>query len=191
MTTDGHLNRCCGAYNESLERFEKLTAGISKGQALWRPAPDSWSVAECLDHLTVSAELYFGKMGPAFSRARRQGHTATGPWRRRTLLGKLILRTLDPTAGRTFPAPSVFKPAPPEALDVADVRDRFRLAIARLLELAKEADGLDLDQIRFATPASPFPRITAAEAFQIQALHIPRHLEQAARVMKSTGFPGA
>ena len=189
MISDPHLAACAQSLETSKERFEQLVVGITAQQAAWRPAPDTWSVIECFEHLAVSAEQYLDRLGPALAVARARQHTGAGPWRRRTLFGWMILRVLDPDAGRTFPAPTVFAPSPPSDLELADVRERFRSGLEGLLDLALQADGLDLDRIRLATPISRWPRITAAEAFRIHALHFPRHLDQAERVMRLPDYP--
>ena len=189
MIRDTHLAECARSLQSSRERFEQMVVGMTAQQAAWRPAPDKWSVIECLEHLAVSAEQYLERLGPALAAARVEGLTGTGPWRRRTLFGWMILRVLDPDAKRTFAAPGVFAPSPPAELELKGVRERFRSGLESLLDLAREADGLDLDRIRLATPISPWPRITAAEAFRIHALHFPRHLDQAEAVMQLPNYP--
>ena len=176
MFHDTHLARCAQSFEDSEIRFEELAARVSQQQANWRPAPGKWSIAECIEHLNVTIERYFERMEPAFKQARDQGLTGPGPWKKRTLLGRMILRVMDPEAKRSFPAPKAFKPRSTEDLEFADVRERFRSGTATLLTLAQHADGLNLDRVRFTSPAGPILRLTAAEAFQIHALHIPRHL---------------
>jgi hypothetical protein len=189
MIRDEHLARCSECFEENEIRFEELAARVSQQQANWQPAPGRWSVAECVEHLNITIEQYFDRMEPAFSRARQQGQIGTGPWKKRTLLGRLILRVLDPEAERSFPAPKVFKPSSAEDLEFADVRKRFRTGTATLLTLARQADGLDLDRVRFTSPAGPILRLTAAEAFEIHVLHIPRHLAQAEAVTRRPDYP--
>lgn len=52
---------------------EQLTAGLTEAQ-LWQPPPDgSWSVGECLAHLTIVGREYAAKLEPALARAAAQG----------------------------------------------------------------------------------------------------------------------
>ncbi len=157
-------------------------------QADWRPAPRRWSVAECVDHVNLAARLYFDRMRPAIQRARARNLAGSAPYGRGTLLGRMILRVLEPGAGRRFPAPGVFRPARGE-IDFAALRDEFRATLAILDDLIEEADGLDLGRVRFTSPAGPILKVTLAEAFEIQSLHIPRHLAQAEAVTKTAGYP--
>ena len=186
---DELLARCNRQFEESLERLEKLAGTVSPDQARWSPAPGKWSVAECIEHLNVSIDLYEKEMSRALPRARRTGLTGSGPWKRKTVPGSLLLRALAPTAKRSLPAPRIFKPAKARDLDFAAVCDHFRSGIAALQRLAEQADGLNLDRVRIPTPVGRMIRMTAAEAFRIQALHIPRHLAQAEGVTQAQGYP--
>src|SRR6267142_29007 len=55
---------------------QAVSVGLSEAQFNWRPGSDSWSIAECLQHLNVGVT----KTLPAFDRAigqgREQGKTA-------------------------------------------------------------------------------------------------------------------
>lgn len=188
MIRDEYLRRCVDSYDQSLRRFEDLVSRVSPHQATWRPGSKKWSIAECVEHLNVSLKLYEKTMDRAIRRAREEGLTGDGPWTRWTVPGKLLLRALDPAAKKSLPAPPSFKPRSPGKLEFAEVCARFRKHMERLRKLARHADGLDLDKVRIATPLGSLIRMTAAEAFEIQVLHIPRHLGQAERVSETPGF---
>ena len=36
----------------------QLVTGLNDEQLNWKPAPDSWSIAQCLDHLAVTSEKF-------------------------------------------------------------------------------------------------------------------------------------
>ncbi|HZE94462.1 MAG TPA: DinB family protein, partial [Gemmatimonadales bacterium] len=48
---------------------QAVSVGLSEAQFNWRPGSDSWSIAECLQHLNVGVT----KTLPAFDRAIGQG----------------------------------------------------------------------------------------------------------------------
>ena len=166
--------------------FEDLVVDMRPDQAGWRPAPSSWSVAECLDHLNVTARLYLGGMRPAIERGRSRGLEGSAPYGRGTFLGRQVLRVLEPGVRRKFPAPRKFRPAADP--DFAEVRDEFRALHATVGDLIEEADGLSLGRIQFANPAIPFLRMTVANGFEILSLHAPRHLAQARAVTRAPGY---
>jgi hypothetical protein len=186
---DPHLARCLLRLEDSKLRFEDLAESVTPRQATWKPATAKWSVAECIEHLNVSLRLYLPAMQRELGTARAGGLTGTGPWKRGTFPGRLILWGLDPEASRSIPAPRSFRPDNSTAVDFSLVCDRFHRGIDRLVQLASEADGLALDQIRLPTPICRLFRITLAEAFEIHARHIPRHLGQAERVARAPGYP--
>ena len=47
---------------------KKLVAERTEEQLNWQPAPDSWSVGQCLEHLCITNEAYL----PAISQAVNQ-----------------------------------------------------------------------------------------------------------------------
>src|SRR6516164_4689892 len=40
------------------ETAKRLLAGLSNEQLNWQPAPGSWSVGQCLEHLCIMNEVY-------------------------------------------------------------------------------------------------------------------------------------
>lgn len=182
------LAQCAERVEAASSEFEALVGGMTREQAVWRPDPARWSVVECIDHVNRTAELYFRGMGPAIERARARGIEGAAPYRHGTVLGRLVLRVLEPGAGRTFSAPRIFRPAR-RSFDLPAVSDDFRRVVGTLLGLIEDADGLDLGRVRFANPAIPLLKVNLAEAFEIHSLHIPRHLAQARAVTRSPGYP--
>jgi len=182
------LDRCASSFGEARGNFETLVSGLDDRRANWQPAPGKWSVAECIDHLNTSAREYFPRMERAIERGREKEILGHAPYGGRTLLGRIILWALEPKARRKVKAPKVFRPQQ-GTLDFDKVCEEFRAALAHFEKLAEEADGLDLGRLRLATPIVPWPRVSLAEAFEIHALHIPRHLAQARRVIETSGFP--
>lgn len=189
MIRDPHLASCLLRLEDSKQRFENLARSVTSRQATWNPAAGKWSIAECIEHLNVSLRLYLPAMQRELEKSRAGDFTGTGPWKRGTFTGRLILWGLDPEASRSIPAPRKFRPDNSTAVDFSLVCNSFRRGIDRLVQLASEADGLALDQIRLPTPIGRLFRITLAEAFEIHARHVPRHLEQAERVTRASSFP--
>ena len=184
------LAHCVSAFKSARRDLENLASAVSDRQAAWHPAPRRWSIAECIEHLNVTHRGYSPRLERALDKGRRRGWSGSSPYPQSSFLGRMILRVLDPEAGRTFPAPRVFRPAAGE-LDFASVCGELRRGLDHFAELAERADGLDLGRIRFATPVAPWPRLTLAEAFEIHSLHIPRHLAQAEAVRNMPGFPAS
>lgn len=175
------------------EQTELLAAGaarirslrrLSTAQANQAPIAGGWSVAQCLEHATLTAELYLPFMAAALQRARDRG-PATGASRGRgTLAGRMLIGALDPRRPRPMKlrAPAMFRPAA-SGIDWAALHDRADAVHERLAAILAAGERLDLDRIRHRTPISFLIRVSLSQALRIQAIHIERHLQQADRVI--------
>lgn len=182
------LQTCARRFAEADERFEALVGPLDAERANWKPAPDRWSVAQCVEHLNLGAQAYFGPMEDAVRRAREKGWTGVAPFRRGPLAGRLLVRFVNPDSRRKVKAPGFIRPAA-SGLDFPRVCEGFRAVSRRFAELMESADGLDLGRVRFTSPLSRLVSVSLAQAFELHSLHELRHLAQAERVTRSDGFP--
>lgn len=170
---------------EGLVRLDSLSEGLTDEHANQRPSVESWSVVECLEHLTASLDSYLPLMERAVEKARTKNRTSENPSLGGTMIGRMLINVLHPDSKpRRVRAPSVFKPKRTNA-ELAESVQRFRDATEALIELANKADGLDLGRVRFGTPVSFLVRVSLAQAFQIHAIHNLRHLDQAMRAREA------
>ena len=75
----GHL-ALAPEIDEFRQQFERLAAEadalvapLTEEQFTWRPAPGSWSIAECIDHLNSTARLYLPRLDEGIAEAIRRG----------------------------------------------------------------------------------------------------------------------
>lgn len=164
-----------------------LLDGLTPAQLAWRPRPDRWSILECVEHLRVTgSELYHPKMAEAIRDARANGRMGTGPFRH-GLIGRWFARSMEPPPRlRIKTSPALL---PPADLDADATLTGFFGLQDRWIELAAEADGLDLAGIRLRSPVAPVLRFSLGDCFAINAAHERRHLWQAARVREDPAFP--
>lgn len=128
----------------------RVIYGLTAEQGIWRPAPASWSIAHCLDHLATANRVYLRAMEPAAVDA-----LARGSRRRRPalpgLIGSWFVRSLD-----------------------APVKPRFRMkAPAKIVP--RESPAL----VHFPNPFIPGVRFSLATGLHVIAAHDRRHLSQA------------
>jgi hypothetical protein len=163
-------------------RFGRLSAP----QLNWKPAPDRWSVGQCLDHLLTADGAYF----PVFETVRQGGYRKT-LWQRMpglpTFFGRMLLKTIDPANTRKSKAPAIFTPAS-SAVDTGVVR-RFGEQQATLVGYLEAGAGLDLDGTIIASPVSRIVTYSLFDAFRILVRHAQRHVQQADRVVALDAFP--
>lgn len=173
---------------EGLARFHRLVDGLSDAQLLWRPAPGSWGIAECLQHLNVSHELYRRPMRVTFERERQNSPLAPDAFRMGFLATKFI-SILEPPYRMKVKAPGKLLPAPD--LDPRKVIEEFARSREEFLDFAREASRVDMSSIRFANPIVPIMKYSLTEAFMVMLAHDRRHLWQAENVRIHPGFPGS
>lgn len=178
------------AYREQLEAVSAeardLIEGLSEAQLNWRPAEGQWSVGECLDHLAVTGREMAAAIRSAIGRARSKGLLGRGPFRHGRL-GDMIVRSMEPSAKRKFKAPKIFRPRP--GLTLEEVTRGFFAAQEEVLNLLREADGVDLARAKVTSPITRLLRYSLGQAFALVITHGRRHLRQAQRVKDDPSFP--
>jgi hypothetical protein len=178
------------AFRVEFERLsmaaEALVAPLSEAQFNWQPAPGSWSVAECIDHLNVTARLYLPSLDEGIADAIRRGLYAEGPFTY-NWIGRLVARFMEPPATLKVRAPKTFQPAPQRARQ--EIMAAFRAYQVQYIDRLRQANGLDLTRARVSSPAGRWLRIPLGSGFALMTAHERRHLWQAGRVTSSPGFP--
>lgn len=157
-----------------------LTAGLSHDQFNSRPAPQRWSVAECLDHLNA-----IRKVLPAIDRtveeAERRGLRSPGPFHY-GWLARFTVRSMEPPP--RFRMRTVRMLLPRDVpLQRDDVLREFLELRDQLAERVRRADGLDLKRAIVVSPVSRLVRLPLAAYFAFLLAHDRRHLWQARQVL--------
>ena len=90
---------------------DALIGPLSDEQFAWQPAPDVWSVSQCLDHLNATARQYLPAMDDGVAEAVRRGLYGGGPYSY-TWVGRLMVYLMQPTTHMRATAPKAFLPEP-------------------------------------------------------------------------------
>jgi hypothetical protein len=163
-----------------------VLADLFETQINWRVAPGHWSIAECLDHLTVTNREMMKGIKEAIADARTRGLTGRGPFRY-GLIGNMVVRSMEPPAKMKFKAPVIFRPRPDQSL--AAVRRDFFATQDEVLRLINEANGLHLARIKVTSPVLKWMKLSLGQMFGLIATHERRHLWQARQVRGDSAFP--
>jgi hypothetical protein len=155
-----------------------LIDGLSEEQGTWRASPESWSVAECLDHLATANTVYLEAMAEPAARARQQSRlrrAAALPG----FIGRWFVRSLEPPVRprRKLRAPATIRPRanPP----LREAFDAFIASQDRVRDYLREYGNLDLSRIRFPNPFIRGVRFSLATGLHVIPAHERRHLWQA------------
>lgn len=163
---------------EIMRRGKELVASVDDAVLTRRPAEGSWSAAECIEHLNISAEKYVRR----FRRALDAGPKLP-PRERETLTwrGRFFVWLLEPPMRRKLRAPRGYAPqsAPPREELVA----RYVNLHAELIRILEESDAIDRSKIHVNSPASRYVKLRLLDGFSLLTAHARRHLRQAGRAI--------
>jgi hypothetical protein len=173
-------------FEEVSAAVDALVAALRDDQFNWRPSPDEWSVAECLDHLNAAASAYMPKLDEAIAAARRRNAYAAGPFGH-SWAGRLLLRTSGPSSRIRFRSPRAFQPRRAESRQA--VVTTLRAHQVAYIDRLRRANGLDLSRARVTSPVSRWLRFPLGTLFAVIAAHERRHVCQARRILAMPGFP--
>jgi len=168
-------------------RARELVNGLSEAQLNWKPAPGSWSIAQCLEHLTAATEGFDQYFEKAIASGREKRSVDGAIPYRPTRLGGWLIKQLVPEATRKVPAPKIFRPA--ESSSIKGALERFLQQQERFVKFVKDATGIDYNKTKLRSPVTPLMRYSLADAFVLTVVHGRRHLGQAQRVRETPGFP--
>jgi hypothetical protein len=169
------LTEISDVLREVSARAEALGASLTAEQMLRRPEPNRWSPAECLTHLTTTANAYAPVWRDAFAAARQRGAHGSEPFSM-DFMGRVLNWSLEPGRNR-YKAPAHMQPinvASGEAA-LAAFLDSQRM----VQQFVVESAGLPLDRMKIASPAVASIRYSVWSSFVIIGTHGRRHLAQA------------
>jgi hypothetical protein len=168
---------------DTAAQFGRLDAA----QLNWQPQADSWSVAQCFDHLL--------KINGGMMQAIGRGLDPTTPrtlwqqlplWPR--LLGWMLVTSQAPGGKQKHKAPASAVPA---ASNIApDVIQQFVAWQDTGIAAVRALSAVDQQRI-IVSPFVAQITYSVLDAYRLIAAHQRRHFEQAARVMARPGFPKA
>lgn len=175
-------NELCEEVTRIRCRARDLVADLTPAQLTRRPDPHSWSIIECLAHLNLTAAAVQPKVAAAIERAKRSKVESAGPFSL-GVMGRLLIWMAEPPPKFHLRAPKNIAPGsvvdvPDQVLgDFLDYQDGWE-------RLAREAEGVDQNKVKIASPFRGLPRLRLAVPIPWMMAHQRRHLVQAERVKR-------
>jgi hypothetical protein len=165
-----------------------LVRGLTEDQLNQQPAPGSWSIAQCLNHLVITGQKMVPRLAWGVAQARQKGWLGTGPFKYGWLGNWFVRQVADATSPprRRFSAPRTYAPA--EHFDPSVLLQDFLLLQDHWQGLLEKADGVDLSRVRVASAAARFLRLQLGQWFALLVGHQERHLSQAERAREKLGL---
>jgi hypothetical protein len=160
--------------------------GLTPDQLNWKPGPDHWSVAQCLDHLVRIDAAYW----PVFQQI-EAGTYRTALARRipglAGLFGRFVLKAVEPQSAKAYRTAKHVQPAKGD-IDVG-ILSRFERHQQELIDHMEKLDACDADDVVVPSPVFGLASYSVYDALRIIVAHERRHLAQARRVTETPGFP--
>ncbi len=172
---------------DAIARDVQSTFGeLNAEQLNWKPNPDAWSIAQCLDHLIVingPMVLPFDQVvsGTKQTRFLERLSFWSGIW------GRFMVKMLAPESSKKLKAPPTAVPSSSK-IDPTIV-DRFVSHQQELKRKFKAVENRGPETVIMTSPFAGFITYSLLDAARIVIVHERRHFDQAKRVMAAEGFP--
>jgi len=169
---------------EITENFIQTFGSLTPEQLNWKPNPETWSIAQNMEHLIVINSTYF----PTFE-AIREG-TYRPPFLARfgflaSFFGNMLFKAVKPNRkwkSKTLP---MWKPTKGET--VPHIIERFEAHQSELKkQITATAAAADEGTV-ISSPANKNLVLKLEKAFDIMVSHEKRHFEQSKEVLQSIG----
>ena len=159
---------------------------LTPSQLNWKPSPERWSIAQCFDHLIAVNKAYFPVIDNVLAGKKRT------LWESMPvlpgLMGKMVIKAVEPTSTRKFKARKNFEAA--QSNISGSIINDFVDHQAKVVDKMKATQHLDLEKIIITSPVAAVMTYSLIDAYRIIVVHEQRHFQQAKRVTEETGFPG-
>jgi uncharacterized damage-inducible protein DinB len=151
----------------------------------WKPGAESWSIAQCLDHLIKTNEFFY----PDYDRI-ASGTRKNSLWENWSPLtgigGRFLIRTIK-NDEKKIKAPS--KDIVPPTTMGPDIVDRFIEHTKTEIEKINGTESVDWTKTVLTSPFIRVMTYTLDDYYSILVEHNKRHIRQAKRVAETDGFP--
>ncbi len=160
---------------ETQQKLIRTVKPLSEEQLKFKASPESWSIAECVEHLALSEELIFSWSQDALSNSAEKGEIA---FQDEVLINILTDRTQKSKTTSTLEPKGSFKSAE-EALRNFNERRKQHIQYVKTTT----------DPLRTSYFDFPFGKGDAYQVILLLAAHTERHTDQILEIISSDGFP--
>jgi uncharacterized damage-inducible protein DinB len=175
--TPAEREHAVASLRDSRDRLVATVQRLSPSQLAYKPAPDRWSVAECLEHLIVVESSVFGLIQKAIEQPPEPAKSGTED-------AAIVAKALD--RNERVKGPDALMPAARWAQ--SELLNEFEATRNRTSQLAASTDA---DLRRLVVPHRRFGPLDCYQWLLLVAAHGERHRAQAEEVMASPEFPRA
>ena len=166
-------------FQDATQKARTLVAGRNQTELAISLEASSWSVAQCLDHLAQTTNVFLPVISEAIGRAPR---LARNRKLRTGALTQVLIRNLEPPYRLRFKA---LKAIVPQHHDFASAWNAFEESQLRLEATLQSAVGFALDEVRLQSPVYARVSYNVYGALRVLAAHQRRHLWQVEQILRA------
>src|ERR1700694_29844 len=126
---------------------QAVTAGLDDARSNWRPGPERWSIAECLQHLNVAVTRTLPAFDRAIAEGRSKQRTAPGPFRY-GWFSRWMVRSMEPPPKRRMGTFPIFALPAGATYAAAQVLAEVLAVRDRLVDPVRPAGGTEPGRIK-------------------------------------------
>lgn len=184
-TQDQILDDLTNRIQSFLSELQLTFKDINQTQFNFKPEPQIWSAAECIEHINITEKLYVLaikamlklKSGVPLSLNQSQKKYKSG------FIGRFIIKAVDPENMGKAKAPGIFIPASSQlSLDIIQELVGYQ---QNWLEIIQDCRNLDCQKTKIRNPLSALIKLKLGDCLIINILHQERHLNQAKRALSN------
>ncbi|MEO8073234.1 MAG: DinB family protein [Acidobacteriota bacterium] len=159
---------------------------LSFEQLNWRTSDESWSIAQCFEHLVITNEIYFENIQKVADGTHQNNFFSKIPFVT-DITGAIMKKVLSPEWSKKMKTLKMFKPSYNDISE--NILEDFSKNQNRLISLMEATKDLDIRKIKVAEPIGAAVNLRLVDAFEVLVVHEKRHFNQAKRVAENEGFP--
>lgn len=146
----------------------------------YRPAAESWSVLECLEHLNLYGDYYL----PEIEKRLTNNPTKPEQYFKPGWVGDYFAKMMLPR--EKLNKMNTFKDKNPFGSDLdKKTLDRFIAQQEKLLELLERSANVSLNKTKTSISISKYLKLKLGDTFRVVIYHNDRHIAQAMKVLES------
>jgi len=156
-------------------------------QQIWKPNPEKWSIAECLEHLNIYGRYYLPIITTNIEKANNQAEATYSSG----LLGNYFVNAMLPKAGNVvnkMKTPTAYNPTKSK-MENKDYLNDFLEQQETLLNLLEQSKKVNLQNTKIPISLSKWVKIKLGDTFRFIIAHNQRHILQAQKLTKQEHFP--
>jgi hypothetical protein len=162
----------------SRDHLSIVLRGLSENQLNYRTSRDSWSIAECVEHITISEETFSGMLLELLKTDADMSN------RKKVKISDKELIAMMKDRSTKVKTQKPFEPTGKYGSHEGALK-AFTKARSKNIELVKTSKA----DFRNRVQSFPFGTVDAFQVVLFTAAHTERHVRQIEEIMVSAGFP--